>query len=425
MQSANQIGSPSHNRADAADLVSGLANKAWEIVVDFELSREQRDIKARAAAFVEEVCRPLEDSWGVDDYAVPHDIFMGVVQKFREYGFRGLAVPKEAGGQGLGTVAKCLVYEEIVRSPVMHGLLATWSGFLDPHPALYVAPDWQKEAYLYPILKEDKFYHINISEPGAGSDAAGITTTAVRDGDNYIINGIKRWAPPPNHPGITPKYLLCYAVTDPTKGYEGISLFLVDYPNPGVSVLREYETMAPGTYLGRSCDYQYKDCVVPAKNMLGAEGMGFRYMMDQLNRNRTVIGARLTGTARWAQTQAAKRARERETFGKPLAERQAIQWMLAESEMDLEQSRLMVYKTAWMLDRGLDARKEAAMVKCFAPLAACRVIDRAIQIHGGLGVLRENRFGQLYFQSRIAQVAEGTTEVMKMTIAREVLRECE
>ncbi|MCG6203397.1 acyl-CoA dehydrogenase family protein [Rhodopseudomonas sp. HC1] len=391
--------------------------------MDFELSKEQQEIKARAAAFVEEVCRPLEDSWGIDDYAVAHDVLMGVVAKFREYGFRGLAVPKDAGGQGLGTIAKCLVYEEIVKSPVMHGLLATWSGFLDPHPALYVAPEWQKEAYLYPILKEDKFYHINISEPGAGSDAAGIETTAVRDGDNYVINGIKRWAPPPNHPGIMPKYLLCYAVTDPGKGYEGISLFLVDYPNPGVSVLKEYTTMAPGTYLGRSCDYQYKDCVVPAKNLLGAEGMGFRYMMDQLNRNRTVIGARLTGTARWAQTQAAKRARERETFGKPLSERQAIQWMLAESEMDLEQSRLMVYKTAWMLDHGLDARKEAAMVKCFAPLAACRVIDRAIQIHGGLGVLQESRFGQLYFQSRIAQVAEGTTEVMKMTIAREVLRD--
>jgi alkylation response protein AidB-like acyl-CoA dehydrogenase len=226
--------------------------------MDFELSKEQKDIKSRAGVIVEEVCRPLEESWGTDYYKVPHDVFMNVVRKFREYGFRGLAVPKDAGGQGLGTVAKCLVYEEIVKSPVMHGLLATWSGFLDPHPALYVAPEWQKEAYLYPILEDDKFYHINISEPGAGSDAAGIETTAVRDGDNYVINGIKRWAPPPNHPGITPKYLLCYAVTDPTKGYKGISLFLVDYPNSGVSVLREYETMAPGTCLGRSCDYEYK-----------------------------------------------------------------------------------------------------------------------------------------------------------------------
>ena len=373
-------------------------------------------------AFVAEVCRPLEDTWGIDDYAVPEDTFMSVVAKFREYGFRGLAIPKEAGGQGLGTIAKCLVFEELVTSPVMHGLLTSWSGFLDPHPALYTAPEWQREEYLYPILKEDKFYHIHISEPDAGSDAARIQTTAVRQGDNYIINGVKRWAPPPNHPGIMPKYLLCYAVTDPTKGYEGISIFLVDYPNVGLKILKEYETWAPGTYLGRSGDYEYTDCVVPAKNMLGYEGMGFRYMMDQLNRNRTVIGARLTGTARWAQMQAVKRAKSRETFGKPLADRQAIQWMLAESELDIEQSRLMVYKTAWMLDQGLDARKEAAMVKCFAPLASCRVIDRTMQIYGGMGMVKESRFGQLYFTGRIAQVAEGTTEVMKMAIAKEALR---
>ena len=390
--------------------------------MNFDLTPEQKEIKGRATAFVNDVCRPLEETWGMDDYAVPEDTFMSVVAKFREYGFRGLAIPKEVGGQGLGTVAKCLVYEELVTSPVMHGLLTSWSGFLDPHPALYTAPEWQREAYLYPILKEDKFYHIHISEPDAGSDAAGIRTTAVRQGDDYVINGVKRWAPPPNHPGIMPKYLLCYAITDPTKGYEGISIFLVDYPNPGLTILKEYETWAPGTYLGRSGDYEYTDCVVPARNMLGDEGMGFRYMMDQLNRNRTVIGARLIGVARWAQEQAVKRAKERVTFGKPLAERQAIQWMLADSEMDLEQGRLMVYKTAWMLDQGLDARKEAAMVKCFAPLANGRVIDRTMQIFGGLGMTKETRFGQLYFQGRISRIAEGTTEVMMMTIAREALR---
>jgi alkylation response protein AidB-like acyl-CoA dehydrogenase len=219
-----------------------------------------------------------------------------------------------------------------------------------------------------------------------------------------------------------PKYLLCYAVTDASKGYEGISVFLVDYPNPGVKVSREYETMAAGTYLGRCGDYEYKDCIVPAKNMLGKEGMGFRYMMDQLNRNRTVIGARLTGTGRWAQAQAVKRARERKTFGEALSERQAIQWMLAESEMELEQCNLMVYKTAWMLDKGLDARKEAAMVKCFTPVATCRIIDRSIQIHGGMGVVRENRLTELYAQARIGQIAEGATEVMKLAIAREVIK---
>ena len=391
--------------------------------MNFDLSPAQEAVRDRARAFVDEVCRPLEAKWGVNDFDVPVDIFMGVVKAFREHGFRGIAIPKEVGGQGLGTFAKCLVFEELVQSPVMHGLLASWSGFLDPHPMLHTAPDWQREKYLYPILKDDRFYHIHISEPEAGSDAASIKTTAVKRGDHYVINGIKRWAPPANHPGIYPDYLLCYAVTDPTKGHEGISVFLVDYPNPGVNVVREFHTMAPGTYLGRSCDYQYTDCIVPAENLLGREGMAFRYMMDQLNRNRTVIGARLTGIAQWSQNKAALRAQERVAFGQPIGDRQAIQWMLAESAMDLEQIRLLVYKTAWMLDEGREVRKEAAMVKCIASQMGCRVIDRAMQIHGGLGMCQESRFGQLYFLARIAQVAEGTVEVMKMTVAREVLKQ--
>ena len=186
-------------------------------------------------------------------------------------------------------------------------------------------------------------------------------------------------------------------------------------------MIREFDTIGTG-FLGRACDYRYQDCVVPSANILGAEGKGFGYMMDQLNRNRCVIAARLVGIAQWAQRQAVQYARERQTFGKPLADRQAIQWMLAESEMDVEQLRLLVYKSAWMLDAGLDARKEVAMVKGLAPVVSARVIDRAMQIHGGLGLVKESRLAQLYFEARIAQVAEGTTEMMKLTVAREVLR---
>jgi alkylation response protein AidB-like acyl-CoA dehydrogenase len=386
----------------------------------FQMTAEQKAARARATAFVEEVCRPLEDAWPYDDYDADPDVIMGVARKFREYGLRGLSVPREAGGLGAGAVAKCLVYEEIESSHVAHGSLATWSGLMEPHPALYSAPQWQQEKYLRPLLDEDKFFHLNISEPGAGSDAAGITTTAVRRGGEYVINGTKRWAPPPTHPAVKPEYLLCFAVTSPGKGHRGISTFLVDYPNPGVSVGREFDTIGTG-YLGRACDYVYSDCVVPAESMLGAPGHGFGHMMEQLNRNRCVIGARFTGMAAWAQRKAVDYARERSTFGRPLADRQAVQWMLAESEMDIEQLRLLVYKTAWMLDEGMDARKEVAMVKCLAPVVSARVIDRAMQIHGGLGMVKETRLAQLYSSARIAQVAEGSTEMMKLTVAREVL----
>lgn len=388
--------------------------------MEFQLSPAQQAVKARAAAFVKEVCRPLEDSWALDDYDMDPDVLMGVVRKFREYGLRGLSVPKEAGGLGEGTLAKCVAYEEIVTSPVMHGALTSWSGLMEPHSALYDAPEWQKEKYLYPLLNDDRFFHINISEPGAGSDAAGISTTAVRRGDEYVINGVKRWAPPPHHPSVKPDYLLCYAVTDPSKGHRGISMFIVDHPNPNVTVAREFDTIGTG-YLGRSCDYRYEDCVVPAENLLGGEGMGFAHMMDQLNRNRCVIAARLVGTAQWALDQAVRRAKERQTFGAALSDRQGIQWMLAEAAMDVEQLRLLVYKAAWMVDEGLDARKDVAMVKCLAPVVAGRVIDRSMQIHGGLGMVKETRLAQLYFEARISQVAEGSTEMMKTTVAREVI----
>jgi len=390
--------------------------------MDFQLSKEQQEIKERASIFVEKECRPLEADWPLSDYDAPLETTKNLIRKFREYGFRGMAIPKEVGGQGLGTVAKCIVYQEIVKSKVMHGLVSTYSGYLDPHPVLYTAPEWQKEKYLYPILKEDKFYHIHISEPDAGSDAARIKTTAVKDGDNYILNGLKRWSPPPNHFAITPLYVLAYAVTDPKKGYEGVSTFLVDYPSPGLDAVEWHETMAPGAYLGRVCDYKYENVVVPAKNMLGEEGMGFRYMMNQLNRNRCVIGASQIARAQYAQDMAIERAKKRITFGKPIADRQAIQWMLAESAMELEMANLLVYKAAWKLDNGQDARLEAAMVKATCPQVSCRVIDRAIQIHGGTGVLKETRLGEMYFVSRMGQVAEGTTEIMKMTVAKELLK---
>ena len=389
--------------------------------MDFELTPQEASIKEKAHAFVEDVCRPLESEWAADDYDVPVEKLLHVSRKFREYGLRGLSVPKNVGGLGLGTVAKCLVYEEIMKSHVTHGGLPTYSGLLEPCSALHDAPEWQKEKYLYPLLRDEKFFHIQISEPGAGSDAAAIETTAVRDGDNYIINGVKRWAPTPDHPLVTPEYLLCYAVTSPGKGYEGISIFLVDFPNAQIRIGEQFKTIATGI-LSRSCDYHYENVVVPAANMLGAEGMGFRYMMDQLNRNRVAIGARHVGTAQWAQSRAIAKAKERSTFGEPLANRQAIQWMIADSEMELEQLRCLVYKAAWMVDRGIDARKEVAMVKALAPAVGSNVIDRSIQIHGGMGLVEQTRLIQLLGEARVARIAEGTSETMKMTVAREALR---
>ena len=186
----------------------------------------------------------------------------------------------------------------------------------------------------------------------------------------------------------------------------------------GVKVVREFETMAPGTYLGRSCDYEYKDCVVPARNMLGAEGMGFRYMMDQLNRNRTVIGARLGGTARWAQGEAIKRARERETFGKPLSERQAIQWMLVDVLVDLQAIRAISYQCAAAADRGEDVRVAAAMAKLVGGNWGHRSIDKIMQVFGGTGESLDMPISHWYRELRHGRIGGGTDEMQRMLIAR-------
>lgn len=386
-----------------------------------KLPPELAEVQEKARKFVREECDPIEAEWPLSEYDAPPDRVAHLRQKFTDYGFRGLAIPKEAGGQGLGTLAKCLAFEQLKGSWILFGNTVLWSAYLDPNPALNDAPEWQRQKYLYPILEGREQYHICISEPDHGSDVAAMTTTAVREGDYYVINGVKRWTPDPFHPFTAPKYLLVYATTAPGSGYKGISTFLVDFPSEGVEVRDIKETAASGTFLGRICDLHFTNCRVPAENLLGKEGEGFRYVQDQLNRNRTVIGMGAVGTAQRAQNIAVAYAKERVTFGQPLSEQQAIQWMLAESEIELNAGRLLCYQAAEKIDSGTDARKEAAMVKAYCPQMATKVIDRAIQVLGGIGALKESRLSEAYFLYRLAMIAEGSVEMMKMTIAKSLL----
>lgn len=389
--------------------------------MDFKLDKAQQDIVDRAKAFVQNECDPIEKDWPLSDYDVAPELMTSLRNKFQAAGFRGMAIPKASGGHGLGTLAKSLAFEQFKQSWVLYGNVVTWPAFLDPHPALFEAPRAQQERYLWPILEGTAQYHICISEPDFGSDVASIATTAVRRGDTWVINGIKRWSPDPFHPFLVPNYLLVYAVTEPGRGAKGISTFLVDWPSDGVKVVRTMESVAPGTFLGKVCDLEFDNCVIPAENLLGLVNEGFHYVQDQLNRNRAVIGMGAIGLAQRCQDIAIKYAGGRKTFGKRLAEHQAIQWKIADSAMKIETGRLLAYKAAWKIDQGEDARLEAAMAKAYCPEMACRVIDRSIQILGGIGLLKESRLGEAFFQNRISLVAEGSVEMMKRTIARTLL----
>jgi alkylation response protein AidB-like acyl-CoA dehydrogenase len=390
--------------------------------MNFQLTSAQQVIKDKAVDFVKTICGPMERDWPLSDFEATPEQIQYLRDKFNEYGFRGLAIPKESGGKGLGTLAKCLVYEQLKSSFVTTGNTALWPGYIDPPPALFRAPAAQREKYLQPILDGTKMYHIAISEPGTGSDAAAITTTARRDGDSFILSGVKRWTQDPTEPYVKPDYFVVYAVTGPGAGYRGISSFLVDYPSPSIRVIRKMATAAPGTVLGKVVDLEFSECRVPAANLLGELGGGFATFNEQLNRNRAVIAAGAVGIANRCLDIATHYAQQRVTFGAPLAERQAIQWMLAESAIEISAGRLLAYQAADKIDRGEDVRVEAAMAKAYCPRMACRVIDHTIQILGGLGFIADSRLRDVYSHQRIMCVAEGSEEAMKLTIARDVLK---
>lgn len=389
--------------------------------MDFKLSPAHQAIKDKAVDFVRNVCGPIEKDWPLSDFDATPQQIQYLRDKFEEYGFRGLAIPKEAGGKGAGALAKSLVYEQLKSSFVTHGNMALWRDYIDPPPALFRAPAAQREKYLEPILNGTKTYHIAISEPGTGSDAAGITTTAQRDGADYIINGIKRWTQDPDEPYVRPDYFVVYAVTGPGEGHRGISSLLVDYPNDAIRIIRKMNTAPSGTTMGKVVDLEFKNCRVPASNLLGQEGLGFANFNEQLNRNRAVISAGAIGIANRCLSIAADYAKRRTTFGEPLSNRQAIQWMLADSAIEINAGRLLAYSAAAKLDRGEDARVEAAMAKSYCPRVACQVIDRTIQILGGLGFVESSRLRDVYFHQRLMMVAEGSDEAMKLTVARGVL----
>lgn len=389
--------------------------------MDFRLSPTQQMIKDKAVDFVRNVCGPMEKDWPLNDFDATPQQIKYLRDKFEEYGFRGLAIPKDAGGKGAGALAKSLVYEQLKSSFVTHGNMALWRDYIDPPPALFRAPQALRDKYLTPILNGTKTYHIAISEPSTGSDAAGIATTARRDGDDYVINGVKRWTQDPDEPYVRPDYFVVYAVTGPGEGYRGISSIIVDYPNDAIRVIRKMTTACSGTTMGRVVDLEFRDCRVPVSNLLGQEGLGFANFNEQLNRNRAVISAGAIGIANRCLSIASDYAKRRETFGQPLADRQAIQWMLADSAIEINAGRLLAYSAAAKLDRGEDARVEAAIAKSYCPRVACNVIDRTIQILGGLGFIESSRLKDAYFHQRLMLVAEGSDEAMKLTVARGVL----
>jgi alkylation response protein AidB-like acyl-CoA dehydrogenase len=384
--------------------------------MDFELSADQKDLQARARAFVEKEIFPYSHDWPTSAHDYSQELKADLLRKWADYGLAKLVIPKEYGGQGLGAIEDVVVLAELSRSPKA---MPRGAFLAEPWPPFFQLPEALKQKYLYPVLNNETAMATCFTEPDAGSDLAGIKTTAVRKGDHYVLNGTKLW-----HTGHSvTSFTAVAAVTDPSKGPQGVSMFLVDNDSPGFSKVRDIKVLADRQW-GVEREVSLENVVVPVENLLGKEGDGFSLGQRQFNWFRLRTGAVALGMCERSLELAVEYAKERSVFGKPLGSNQAIQWMITDSQYDIESIRWLTYYGAWMVDRGgySNARLQASTVKAYCVDAGLRVIDRCMQVLGGRGLMiDEYPFGDFYNLLRMCKQMEGSTEVMKMVMAREML----
>jgi alkylation response protein AidB-like acyl-CoA dehydrogenase len=380
------------------------------------LSEEHRMIKDLVARFVADELMPLEravlerEAAG-QGYSLTPEEKAKIDAKSHELGLWGLDAPPEFGGSDLPVEAMVGVNEELGRtitpytpppdSPNLRMLMLTCDAE-------------QRERYLIPYARGETVSAIGISEPGAGGDPAEMQTRAVRDGDDWVINGRKIWVSRVGYADFT----ILMAVTDKSKGARGgISAFLVDKGTPGFNVLRRIP-MLGGAY---TYEIAIEDCRLPASKLLGREGYGFAPMQQRLSTRRVQIGAWCVGLAQRALDMMVEYAPQRVTFGQPLSQRQAIQWWVADAATKIHACRLMVYDAARKIDQGSDPRVEVSMIKVYATEMAWEIIDHAMQTFGGMGMTKELPLQLMANRVRLMRIYEGPSEVHRMVIARKIL----
>ena len=383
--------------------------------MDVLMSEEQRMITGAVRRFVREEVQPLERDLDPDAVELPPgelDRLKGIVQQM---GLYHIDVPEDYGGPGLALTTRGLVAEEM--SQHRAGLyLPCYGAFGSAGLAqLYAASDDQKDRYLYPMLSGEKRAFFGLTEPSGGSDPArAIQTKAVKDGDDWILNGSKLFSSGADRADFG----LVFARTDPAKGRRGISAFLVDTDSPGFEVRRVVHTLRSANY---GTELSFDDVRVPAANLVGEEGGGFSLANANLTRQRIPYSATCIGIAVAAQEMAISYSQQRETFGAALASRQAIQWMIVDNEIDIRTGRMMYLAAAEKAEQDEPFRFEAAMAKLTTTEGASRVVDRAIQIHGGIGVTKDLPLERWYREMRIRRIGEGPSEVQRIIMARDLL----
>jgi len=381
--------------------------------MNFELPEDVRSLQKLVKDFVKKDLEPIADR--IDK----EEMFPGdALKKAGEIGLLGVPFPVEYGGTGLGELAYCVLNEELAYSSATFGTAVGAHIGIAGNSVYLGGTEEQKQKYLKPLAEGSKLGAFALTEPTAGSDAAGIRTKAVRDGDGFVINGSKIWITN----GAKADVIIVYAKLEPSeKGRGGISAFIVEKDYPGFSVGTIEKHM--GIRGSSTAELIFEDMRVPEENLLGKEGGGFTVAMKTLDLGRLGLGAGCVGIARRCLDLSLDFAHERVQFGQAIIKNQAIQFKLAEMATQVEAARLMVYQAAWMADNGKKITKHSAMVKLFCSQVANRVAYEAVQIHGGMGYMTDYPVERFFRDARITEIYEGTTEIQKLVIAMQLIRE--
>ncbi|MEW5945201.1 MAG: acyl-CoA dehydrogenase family protein [bacterium] len=380
--------------------------------MDLRLKEEQKILLQSLGRFIKKEILPLEEKFREQDEA-PWETRLEVRRRSKEVGFYGIHLPEEVGGGGMGVLDFVLMVEEINRHETYHFGADIYGGAGGPTAILLACTEEQKKKYLTPLMNIEKTTCFALTEPEAGSDATNLRTRAVKDGDVYVINGTKFYITGSPHAD----FAMVFALTDPEKKARGgITCFLVDMDTPGISVSVQDTIIRDGM----AGEIHFEDVRVPAGNILGAVGYGFKHAMDWIAHGRLSIGATAAGVTERVMKKSLQYSKERVTFGKPLSERQAVQWMIADIATELECLRWMLYSTAWKVERGERCAAETSIVKLFGSEAVWRAVDAAVQIYGGMGLMRETGLERYLRKMRVLRIVEGTSEIQRRLIAREI-----
>jgi butyryl-CoA dehydrogenase len=378
--------------------------------MDFELSQDHKVLQSTVRDFVEKEVKPLAIQ--IDEqHAIPAEL----VQKIAALGLLGSYLPEAYGGAGLDILSYAIVVEEVSKACASTGILISAHTSLACDPILQFGTEEQKQKHLPALASGEKIGCILLTEPEAGSDPAALSTTCVKDGDEFILNGTKIFVTNGGYLGTG----IVFATMDKSLKHKGISAFIVDLQSEGVEVLRHESKLGiRGSY---TTAFALNNLRLPASALLGSEGQGFKIAMETLNGGRIGVAAQALGIAEGAFERARAYSKERIQFGRPISELQAIQFKLADMHMHIEASRLLVYQAAWLKENKRPYATESALCKLYASETATFVAKEAVQIHGGYGYVTEYEVERMYRDAKITEIYEGTSEIQRLVISRAIL----